>query len=157
MRETLTGLAILGSILAATPIANAQSGDPNSGPIEIDACGVLVQAGSCVVFQTNGGNYVLADYGRYRAGDSVRVIGTADPDCVQICASADGCIRGATLYDPAQLPCGTDIPSLADDLIPALTESACSALSGSLALIGVIGAALTRRRSREEAMRSLRG
>lgn len=126
-------------------VTNATGGD---GPMEIDACGTLVQAGSCVVFATAGGRFVLADYGDFRAGDAVRVIGTADPTCIQICPDADGCIRGAVLYDPARFPCGTDIPSLRDDLLPALTESACSALGGALGMLTVGGLLITSRRRR---------
>jgi hypothetical protein len=108
--------------LASLAPAQVDDTPENDGPVEIDTCGVLVQSGSCVVIAVNGGNYVLSDYGRYRAGDSVRVVGTADPNCIQICPDADGCIRGATLYDPSQFPCGTAIPSLGENLIPALTD-----------------------------------
>ena len=107
-----------------------------------DACGTLAQEGRCVLFDGGGGKYVLADYGGFRVGDAVRVVGTLDPNCTTICASSDGCIRGAVLYDPAVLPCGTHIPSLPADLL----GSACTAASAAVA--GGLGAGLwfTRRR-----------
>lgn len=115
---------------------------------EFDACGTLVISGGCLVFRGGGGDYYLGDYGRYAAGDSVRVIGTLNPDCVTICSGLDGCIQGAITYDPAVYPCGSTIPSLADDLIPALTDAACTAASGVLGGAGIFGMMLARPRHR---------
>lgn len=106
--------------------AGAQTTQP--GTTEIDACGVLVQSSRCVLFEGGGGNYVLSDYGGFKAGDAVRVVGTVDTNCITICPEADGCIRGAVVYDPARLPCGTDLPSFPGDLV----TSACTAASAAL-------------------------
>lgn len=110
----------------------------------IDDCGVLVNGGGCVLFEGAGGSYVLvADLEGYRFGDSVRVVGTINPYCNNICAAeTDGCIQGATVYDPAVYPCGTEIPSLAEDLI----SGACAAASGALIMICVCGMWMTRTR-----------
>jgi hypothetical protein len=150
---TLRKRSILTAAISAlfAPAAIEQvTNDPNgpSGPQEIDACGTLVQMGPCVVFEGGGGSYVLADYGRFRIGDAVRVIGTADPDCITICPDADGCIRGAVLYDPAIWPCGTPIPSVGEDLLPAITESACSALGSAATMLTIVGLIATRVRRR---------
>lgn len=126
--------------------AYAQTTQPSTS--EFDACGTLVVSGGCLVFRGGGGDYLLGDYGRYAAGDAVRVIGTLNPDCVTICSGLDGCIQGAITYDPAVYPCGSDIPSLADDLIPALTDAACTAASGVLGGAGLVGMFLARPRRR---------
>lgn len=123
-----------------------QTSQPSNS--DFDACGTLVISGGCLVFRGGGGDYYLADYGRYAAGDSVRVIGTLNPDCVTICSELDGCIQGAITYDPSVYPCGSSIPSLADDLVPALTDAACTAASGVLAGTGIVGMMLARPRRR---------
>jgi hypothetical protein len=130
--------------IAAASSALAQTTQPSNQ--EIDACGTLVQVGRCVVFSGAGGNYVLADYGDFKLGDAVRVIGTISTTCTTICPEADGCIQGAIVYDPAVLPCGTPIPNLETDLANAAIDSVCTAASGAIAGAGLIGTALTRRR-----------
>ncbi|MBW7905833.1 MAG: hypothetical protein LC135_11415 [Phycisphaerae bacterium] len=106
-RALATALLTLGPIAAAA----AQTA---AGPI--DDCGQLVQGATCVLVEVGGGRYVLTDFYGYRVGDAVRVVGEIDPDCITICADADGCIRGAVLYDPAQFPCGQPLPNLAADI-----------------------------------------
>lgn len=112
-----------------------------SGPTEIDACGTLAQGAGCVVFEAAGGRYILSDYYGFRAGDFVRVVGTADPSCITICDDADGCVRGAVVYDATQLPCGTALPNLGADLC----AGASAALLGS-GVAGLIGCRPRRRR-----------
>lgn len=117
--------------LAVSPAAPAQ--DPNSSDgadaaaTEIDACGTLVRGVTCVMFETGGKQYYLADYGGFDIGDEVRVVGTLDPSCITICLQGDGCIRGATVYDPRVFPCGTDLPNFPADIC---SEAASAALSG---------------------------
>ena len=133
-----TGIGML------VPPSVAQTTQPSQQ--EIDACGTLVQVGRCVLFSGAGGNYVLADYGDFKLGDAVRVIGTISTDCTSICAEADGCIQGAVVYDPAIVPCGTPIADLETDLAVAAIDSVCSAASGAIGAAGLVGLALTRRR-----------
>ena len=114
--------------------------DPNT--TEIDTCGVLVQGARCVLFEGGGGKYVLSDYGGFKAGEAVRVVGTVDTNCATICSEADGCIRGAVVYDPARLPCGTALPSLPGDLVTSL----CSAASSTLLTLTLVGLHITRRK-----------
>lgn len=111
-----------------------------------DACGVLVQGGNCVLFEGGGGRYFLSDYGTYRVGDAVRVVGTLDPGCTAFCNDFDGCISGAVVYNPAVYPCGTDIPGKAD-LVTGLCEAATGALTGVI----VGGLWLTRKTGRKPA------
>jgi hypothetical protein len=133
MRRAVCGLLAAGLWVAAAP---AQT-DPNSGgATAIDACGTLSQGAGCVLFEGGGGTWVLPDPGRFRLGDAVRVVGTADPSCVTICADADGCIRGGVVYDPAVYPCGTTLPNLPVDLVNGLCEAASGALVG-LAVLGI--------------------
>ena len=78
---------------------------------DFDACGVLSPGNGCVLFVGGGGSYVIAaDAEGFGFGDPVRVVGTLDTTCITICPAADGCIRGATLYNPAVFPCGTALP-----------------------------------------------
>lgn len=126
--------------------AFAQSGDDLS-PQAIDACGVLVRGADCVLFEGSGGRFYIADYGNFRVGDAVRVVGTADPTCITICRDADGCIRGATLYNPAVYPCGTAIPSIGD-LDNALVDSVCTAASGALGSLALLGMLISHPRNR---------
>ena len=125
IRRAPVALALLLSHVAAV---SAQTTTAPS-TTEIDACGVLISGGNCVMFSGGGGNYVLSDYWNYRVGDAVRVVGTVDPACATICGSADGCIRGAVVYDTAVLPCGTPLPSFPGDLLSGL----CSAVSAAVA------------------------
>ena len=113
--------------------AQGQTTQPSAQ--EIDACGVLVEGAGCILFEGAGGKYVLPTGGDFKFGDPVRVIGTLDPTCVTICKDANGCIRGATLYNPAVLPCGTHVPSFPGDLVSGL----CTTLSGSLLTLTVAG------------------
>lgn len=141
-RRTYRNLLVASLLVVAASHAQTTSTNSNSNSggsaAEIDACGVLVQSGGCVLFQANGGKYVLSDYADFKAGDAVRVVGTADPSCVTICAGADGCIRGAKVYDPSQFPCGQALPNFPGDI--------CSGVAGGLT--GVLGAGFvaTRRR-----------
>jgi hypothetical protein len=111
--SSLCQRALATALLALAPstVASAQTA---AGPI--DGCGQLVQGATCVLVEVGGGRYVLTDFYGYRVGDAVRVVGEIDPDCITICADADGCIRGAVLYDPAQFPCGQPLPNLAADI-----------------------------------------
>ncbi|MBI5864551.1 MAG: hypothetical protein HZB38_08595 [Planctomycetes bacterium] len=142
MMTRLAGLLALSLEISAA--ACGQATQPADGPF--DACGTLVQVGPCVLFSGGGGQYVLADFCGYHVGDTVRVVGTRSSECSNFCVESDGCIQGAKLYDPAVYPCGTDIPSLADDLVPALLDTACQSTSGLLAAIAAVGMAVTRRR-----------
>jgi hypothetical protein len=111
----------------------AQTNPPaQAGPI--DACGVLVQGAECVLLEVSGGRYVLADYGRYRVGDEVRVIGTINPNCVTICNEGDGCIAGAVLYDPNVFPCGSGPVVPPFDPCAAISAGLTMALAGGLLL-----------------------
>lgn len=133
MRTVSTILALL---LAASinPSARAQSTDQT-----IDECGVLVRVGSCVLFEGAGGRFVLADYGDYREGDLVRVVGTVDENCITICSEADGCVRGAEVFDPLVFPCGEPLPDFPGDV--------CTGVAGGLTLAGLSGLAVASRRS----------
>ena len=145
MFNSLRVAAVVAAIWFAVARSAAQSSTAGAGAAgEIDACGTLVQVGRCVLFSGAGGQYVLAEFENFKVGDAVRVIGTIDPGCNSICTDADGCISGATLYDPAVLPCGTPILSLQDDLAVALVDSACTAASGAIAGVALVGLALTR-------------
>lgn len=134
MHHALRWLLCTAAFVAAP--ASAQDGD--GGPREIDACGVLVQAGNCVLFDGAGGRWFLSDYGGFRAGDLVRVVGTADPTCITICAEADGCVRGAVVYNPAVLPCGTPLPSFPGDI--------CAGVAAGLGGLALLGLSLAQRR-----------
>lgn len=123
--------------------ASAQSnGNSNAASGEIDACGTLVQVGRCVLFSGGGGNYVIVEAGDFKVGDAVRVVGTINPNCSNICTEADGCIAGATLYNPAVLPCGTPIPDLSTDLGAAALDSLCTAASGAIGGLALLGMCL---------------
>ncbi len=140
VRQACWAVAIL---LLARPPALAQSGNGNGNSNgsgaggEIDACGILVRDGNCVLFDGGGGRYVLSDYGDFTVGDPVRVVGTIDENCITICNTADGCIRGAIVYDPAVLPCGTPVSVPFDP---------CSGLSAGLMMLTIAGLAAVRRR-----------
>ncbi len=129
-------LAVALIAIAAT-VAHAQSDNGNdNSAAEFDACGTLIRSeAGCTLFSGGGGQFVLADYGGFRVGDAVRVVGTLDPACVTICPDADGCIRGAVVYDPAVLPCGTPIDVAFDP---------CSGLSAGLLALSALGFVLTR-------------
>lgn len=114
--------------------AGAGGDTAGDGQQAFDACGQIVQGVNCAVFEGGGGTYALAEFGGFDFGEPVRVIGTLDPNCVTICAETDGCIRGATLYDPAAFPCGTDLPDLPGDLISETCSATALGLSGLAAL-----------------------
>lgn len=127
-------------LIAATTSALGQTTQPSTR--EIDACGVLVQGSRCVLFEGGGGKYVLSDYGHFKAGDAVRVVGTVDTNCTTLCSEADGCVRGAVVYDPAVLPCGTKLPNFPGDLATGL----CSAASATLLTVTLVGLRVSRRK-----------
>ncbi len=117
--------------------------DTRAEPQPFDACGVLIAGAGCTLIEAAGGRYVVPDAGDFAFGEAVRVVGTLDPECLTIC-EADGCIRGAVVYDPALLPCGTAIPDLPADLVSGL----CTAASGAIAGLAAGGVWLGRRRGR---------
>lgn len=126
-----------GACAAAAAYAQSDNGNDNSSA-EFDACGTLIRSeAGCTLFSGGGGQYVLPDYGGFRVGDAVRVVGTLDEACVTICPDADGCIRGAVVYDPAVLPCGTPIDVAFDP---------CSGLSTGLLALGAVSCVAIRRR-----------
>lgn len=120
-------LALL--ILPTVALAQPDEGPPR-GPI--DACGVLVQDGSCVLFQGGGGLLFLSDYGGFKAGDAVRVTGTIT-DCVTLC-EADGCVAGAVVYDPTVLPCGEPLPDFPGDICAGVAAGLVGGLAGGIGL-----------------------
>lgn len=119
---------VLACSLCAVALGQTDNAEPNLPAGPFDACGTLVSTGDCVLFNGGGGMFYVADTGRFRVGDSVRVVGTLNPNCTTICADADGCISGAVLYDPAVLPCGTPVNTPFDP---------CSGVS-----LGLLGAGL---------------
>ncbi len=131
-------LAALGLLLPLTAPAPAQMSD-------FDECGVLVSGPNCVLFEGGGGRYVLSEYEGYAIGDEVRVVGSLDEACITICNEADGCIRGATLYDPAVFPCGTELPNFPGDIV----DSACTAASAALVGLAALGLMLSAPRRRQ--------
>ena len=122
-------------VCTALCIAAAQGQTTQPSTREIDECGVLLEGAGCVLFQGAGGKFVVVAGGDFKFGDAVRVVGTLDTGCVTICKDADGCIRGATLYDPAVFPCGTILPNFPSDLVSGL----CSTVSASLLTLTVVG------------------
>ncbi len=132
MRSVTLVVAML-SLAAFVTAARAQSGDET-----IDECGVLVRVGSCVLFEGAGGRFLLSDYGDYREGDLVRVVGAVDENCITICPEADGCVRGAEVFDPLVFPCGEPLPNFPGDI--------CTGVAGGLTLAGLGGLALASRR-----------
>ena len=97
---------------------------------EFDQCGELVQGANCVLFSGGGGRFYLSDYGSFRVGDSLRVVGAASTDCATFCDEIEGCITVASLHDPAVLPCGTPIPNLPADITAAAFDGCTAALAG---------------------------
>jgi hypothetical protein len=137
-------------LLLATSIPVwAQSGTTTSQPTgtgglqPIDACGTLVEGAGCVLFEGGGGTFVITPSGDFHFGDAVRVVGTIDPHCITICHDNDGCIRGAVLYDPAVLPCGTALPNFPGDIVAGV----CSTLSSSLLALTLVGLVVARWRA----------
>ncbi len=66
----------------------------------INSCGTLVQGTECVLFQAdNDGGLWFGDFGDYAVGDNVLIVGTLDPDCVNICLEGDGCVNVETITD----------------------------------------------------------
>ncbi len=113
--------------------ATARAQSPARTPF--DACGVLISDGTCVLFEGGGGRYYLPEYGddSFRVGDAVRIVGTLDPGCTAFCNDFDGCISGASAYDPAIYPCGTELPNLQVDIINGVCDSVTAALMGVIA------------------------
>jgi hypothetical protein len=107
-----------------------------------DACGIIEQGNGCILFEGGGGVYVLPDAPGFNFGDTVRVVGTLDPECTTICDDTDGCIRGAAVYDPTVFPCGTDLPNFPEDII----TNTCSSIGAGLPALALIGLWFTRRR-----------
>lgn len=126
--------------LALPAAALAQSTTSN----EIDACGILVHSGGCVIFEGGGGRLVIAPQAAegFAFGDAVRAVGTVDPNCVAICDDIDGCIRGAVLYDPAVFPCGARLPNFPGDIV----TNACTAATAALFTLTVVGLTAARGR-----------
>jgi hypothetical protein len=131
------------TIALGVACARGQS-DGAAGPI--DECGQLVQGATCVLVEVSGGRYALTEFYGFRVGDPVRVVGEIDPECQTICADADGCIRGAVLYDPAELPCGTPLPNLAADFCTGVSSSIFAGLAATLFICGP-GGLLSRRKT----------
>ncbi|MFO0837736.1 MAG: hypothetical protein U1D55_04360 [Phycisphaerae bacterium] len=127
----MRAIGILSFTVVLASLTAAQTTRPTSRAI--DECGILVQGAECALFQGAGGRYYIPDTGRFRVGDAVRVVGTLDPACVTICQEGDGCVRGAVLYDPVALPCGTPVNVQLDP---------CSGVSGLLAGLAVTGVAI---------------
>lgn len=121
--------ALLFTFLSAA-IAPAQNDGEPPVTEEIDECGVIVRGQSCFLLEVAGGRFYVADYGGYQEGDTVHVTGTVDRSCITICGDADGCIRGAVLYNPTVFPCGEPIPDPQIDIC----GSAASGLAGALGL-----------------------
>jgi hypothetical protein len=133
-RWLLAGVAA--SLLAAS--APAQS----AAMTAFDECGVLTPGSGCILVDTGSGRYIVTDAGRFAFGDEVRVVGTLDPACTSICPEADGCIRGAELYDPDFYPCGQAIPSFPADLVSGI----CTSASAGILLATFAGLFVTRPR-----------
>lgn len=136
---------ILRRIIAWTGVVAVVIGVPTAGAQVLpgpafDECGVLVRGVECVLFEGGGGRYVLSDYGNFKVGDTVRVVGTLNENCITICSEADGCISDAVVYDPTVLPCGTEIPSISADT--------CATTAAGLLGSALGGVALTRGRPR---------
>ena len=129
----MTRMATIVCTTLLVAAARGQTTQPSSQAI--DECGVLLEGAGCVLFQGAGGKYVVVSGGDFKFGDAVRVVGTVDTGCITICKDADGCIRGATLYDPAIFPCGTSLPNFPADLVSGL----CSTVSASLLTLTVVG------------------
>ncbi len=145
-------LAVLFACLA--PLAGAQTGNgggsnSQTGPQPFDACGTLVRGTECVLFEGGGGKYYVPDTGGHHVGDTIRVVGTLDPNCATFCQDADGCISGAKVYDPAVYPCGTAIPSFPGDII----TNACTTISAGTLALSIVGMYLTRGTRRAKVIR----
>ena len=65
-----------------------------------DTCGVLVDNGSCVLFQSDNGNtyYYSGGFAPYSPGDPVHIVGEEGP-CLQPCGSGLGCLFGVVLLE----------------------------------------------------------
>ncbi len=128
---------LLVSALVGSAVGQITSGEEEA----FDQCGVLVSGSGCVLLDTGGARYVVVNVGDFQFGDEVRVVGTLDPNCITICDEAEGCIRGAEVYNPAIYPCGSAIPSFPEDLL----SGACLASSIGLFVLTIGGLWLTRR------------
>ena len=142
----------LASVVLAVWCMNSACGQTEDGGMQaIDECGVLTRGSDgCVVFDAAGGSYVVPDSGRFNVGDMVRIVGTVDPACITICSNADGCIRGAVLYDPTAFPCGEPLPQFPGDLLTGI----CAAVGASLPTLAAVGMWCTHPRRRNGALDS---
>ncbi len=129
-RRVVSVVAAL-TLLGAIP-AFAQSDPSITGPQPFDQCGVLVNGNGCVLLD---GEYLLTNAGGYPFGATVRVVGTLDPHCINICGDISGCISGAEIYDPTVFPCGTALPNLQTDIV----SGVCSGVAGGLVLGSCVG------------------
>ena len=74
---------------------------------QYSACGMLVQAGACMLFEADpGGTYVLDQTGTFVAGDRVQISGTLNPTCVDVCQPSNGCIAVSSI-----VACGSPFSS----------------------------------------------
>jgi hypothetical protein len=74
---------------------------------QFSACGTLVQAGMCLLFEADtSGTYLLDQTGGFVAGDRVEVSGTLNPNCINVCQPGNGCITVATV-----VACGASFSS----------------------------------------------
>ncbi|MFH2035939.1 MAG: T9SS type A sorting domain-containing protein [Candidatus Zixiibacteriota bacterium] len=74
--------------------------DNDSPGIPIEAQGLLIQQGNCLLFAPAGDSlqlYELENYGEFEDGDTVIVSGYLDIDCETDCTDASGCISGNTI------------------------------------------------------------
>lgn len=138
MKRGRNGLALIVAGLLALPALAQTTSGPVTGT-SIDACGTIIQGTSCQVFSGGGGTWYLANYGPYRIGDSVRVVGVINTDCSAFCKDIDGCITGNEIYSSDVNPCGTSIPSFPGDAL----NSVCSSLGTTATGLTLIGMWLT--------------
>lgn len=95
-------------IAATAAPALAQTSQPTN--TDFDSCGVLIRGTECVLFQGAGGKYfVEGDFSHFKVGDSVRVVGELNANCITICQEIDGCVGNAEVFDPLLFPCGTPV------------------------------------------------
>ncbi|MBK8915470.1 MAG: hypothetical protein IPM64_12900 [Phycisphaerales bacterium] len=121
--------AILTGFIGICALSTHSAALAQSGGADFDACGVLVRGTECTLFETGGARYlVVGDFSRFRVGDSVRVVGKLNPQCVTICSEGDGCIGDAEVFNPELFPCGTPI-QVPFDPCSGISLSAAAALT----------------------------
>ena len=75
--------------------------------VSFSACGTLVQAGTCVLFDSDTGDtYVVDQTGTFTAGDRVEINGTLHSNCTSACSPSSGCVTVSTVNT-----CGTSFTS----------------------------------------------